>query len=71
MELRFDFNIVGRLGLALDFGVLWQGDPIVRRTPDSLPAPVRGLSGRFPIAALRLFYVQARIAMFRFTDWLK
>ncbi len=42
-----------------------------RRTPDSLPAPVRGLSGRFPIAALRLFYVQARIAMYRFTDWLK
>ena len=42
-----------------------------RRSPDSLPAAVRGLSGRFPLASLRLLYVQARIAMFRFTDWLK
>jgi glycine/D-amino acid oxidase-like deaminating enzyme len=39
--------------------------------PDSLPAPVRGMSGRFPLPSLRLQYVQARIAMFRFTDWLK
>lgn len=42
-----------------------------RRRPRSLPAPVLGLSKRIPLAALRLFYVQARIAMFRFTDWLK
>ena len=42
-----------------------------RRRPDSLPAAVRGLSGRFPLASLRLLYVQARIAMFRFTDRLK
>jgi len=42
-----------------------------RGTPASLPAVVLGLSGRFPLAALRLFYVQARIAMFRFTDWIK
>jgi len=39
--------------------------------PDALPAPVRGMSGRFPLPSLRLLYVQARIAMFRFTDWLK
>ncbi len=39
--------------------------------PVSLPAPVRGLSGRFPLPSLRLYYVQARIAMFRLTDWLK
>jgi hypothetical protein len=32
---------------------------------------VKGLSGRFPLASLRLFYVQARIAAFRVTDWLK
>lgn len=38
--------------------------------PDDLPAPVRGMSGRFPLPSLRLLYVQARIAMFRFTDWL-
>ena len=42
-----------------------------RRAPAALPAAVRGLSGRFPLPSLRLLYVQARIAMFRFTDWLK
>lgn len=42
-----------------------------RRKPRSLPVAVQGLSGRIPLPALRLFYVQARIAMFRFTDWLK
>ncbi len=42
-----------------------------RKLLDSLPAAVQGLSVRFPLAALRLLYVQARIAMFRFTDWLK
>jgi hypothetical protein len=30
----FDFDVVGRLGIALDFGVLWQGDPIVSLTSD-------------------------------------
>ena len=30
----FDFTLSGRLGLALDFGVLWQGDPIVTLTSD-------------------------------------
>jgi hypothetical protein len=30
----FDFNVFGRVGLALDFGVLWQGDPIVTLTSD-------------------------------------
>lgn len=42
-----------------------------RRRPRALPLAVQNLSGRFPLAALRLLYVQARIAMFRFTDWLK
>jgi len=42
-----------------------------RRAPGSVPAVVKGLSGRFPLASLRLLYVQARIAMFRITDWLK
>jgi len=42
-----------------------------RRAPKSVPAVVKGLSGRFPMASLRLLYVQARIAMFRVTDWLK
>jgi hypothetical protein len=40
----FDFNLVGRLGLSFDFGVLWQGDPIVTLTSDgtlaSDPGPV-------------------------------
>ncbi len=30
----FDFNLFGRVGLALDFGVLWQGAPIVTLTSD-------------------------------------
>lgn len=30
----FDFTLAGRLGLALDFGVLWQGEPIVTLTSD-------------------------------------
>ena len=30
----FDFNVFGRVGLALDFGVLWQGEPIVTLTSD-------------------------------------
>ena len=32
----FDFDILNRLGLSLDFGVLWQGDPIVTLTADGL-----------------------------------
>ena len=42
-----------------------------RRAPYSLPAAVNGMSGRFPLPSLRLLYAQARIAMFRVTDWLK
>lgn len=34
----FDFNIAGRLGFAFDFGVLWQGAPIVVATADGLLA---------------------------------
>ena len=34
----FDFEVVGRLGLSLDFGVLWQGDPTVALTADGLLA---------------------------------
>ena len=40
----FDFNVFGRVGLALDFGVLWQGEPIVTLTSDGTlatdPGPV-------------------------------
>ena len=34
----FDFELLGRLGLALDFGVLLQGDPMVSLTADGLLA---------------------------------
>jgi hypothetical protein len=34
----FDFTILGRLGLILDFGVLWQGDPKVALSSDGLLA---------------------------------
>ncbi|MDA0679831.1 MAG: hypothetical protein O3A13_07680 [Proteobacteria bacterium] len=30
----FDFSIMNRLGLSLDFGVLWQGEPIVSLASD-------------------------------------
>ena len=34
----FDFEVVGRLGISFDFGVLWQGDPIVTLTSDGSSA---------------------------------
>jgi glycine/D-amino acid oxidase-like deaminating enzyme len=39
--------------------------------PKALPVMMQGLSGRFPLPALRRHYLQARIALFRLTDWLK
>ena len=41
----FDFDIVGRLGLSLDFGVLWQGEPIVGLTADGTLATDPGPAG--------------------------
>ncbi len=34
----FDFSLFGKVGMNLDFGVLWQGDPIVTMTADGLMA---------------------------------
>ena len=34
--LGFDFELVNRLGMTLDIGVLWQGDPDVTLTADGL-----------------------------------
>jgi hypothetical protein len=34
----FDFSLFGKVGLNLDFGVLWQGDPVVALTSDGLGA---------------------------------
>jgi glycine/D-amino acid oxidase-like deaminating enzyme len=36
--------------------------------PTGIPAMVRGLSPRFPLAALRLWYLRARLAMFQAAD---
>jgi glycine/D-amino acid oxidase-like deaminating enzyme len=36
--------------------------------PDTVPAMLRGISGRFPVAALRLRYLQARLAICRLQD---
>lgn len=41
----FDFNVAGRLGLALDFGVLWQGEPMVALTSDGTLATDPGPAG--------------------------
>jgi hypothetical protein len=34
----FDFSLFGKVGMNLDFGVLWQGDPTVSLTADGLLA---------------------------------
>jgi len=34
----FDFSLAGKVGLNLDFGVLWQGEPTVTMTTDGLLA---------------------------------
>lgn len=41
----FDFNLVGRLGLSLDFGVLLHGEPIVTLTSDGTLASDPGPLG--------------------------
>ncbi len=40
LGVGFDFSIVGKVGLSLDLGVLWQGEPIVTLTSDGLLAAV-------------------------------
>ncbi len=40
------------------------------KVPESLPVMVRELSTRFPLPSLRRHYLQARIALFRLSDWL-
>ncbi len=42
-----------------------------RRKPRALPLAMQGMSDSIPLPALRLAYIQARIAMFRFTDWMQ
>jgi len=34
LGVGFDFSIAGKVGLSLDFGVLWQGEPFVSLTSD-------------------------------------
>jgi hypothetical protein len=34
LGVGFDFSVVGKVGLSLDFGVLWQGAPLVSLTAD-------------------------------------
>lgn len=41
----FDFTIADRLGLALDFGVLWQGEPVVTLVSDGTLATDPGILG--------------------------
>jgi len=39
LGVGFDFSAFGKVGLNLDFGVLWQGDPLVGLTFDGPGAP--------------------------------
>jgi hypothetical protein len=41
----FDFRFANRLGIALDFGVLWQGEPVVTLTSDGTLATDPGNDG--------------------------
>lgn len=41
----FDFRFANRIGLSLDFGVLWQGEPVVTLTSDGSLASDPGLLG--------------------------
>lgn len=48
LGVGFDFEIFGKAGLNLDFGVLWQGEPAVTLEAsgfDSAPQPVQDLLG--------------------------
>lgn len=38
LGVGFDFDVFNKVGLTLDFGVLWQGDPAVTLTADGLLA---------------------------------
>lgn len=38
LGVGYDFNLVGKVGLNLDLGVLWQGEPTVTLTADGLLA---------------------------------
>ncbi len=38
------------------------------RAPESVPGMMQGLSPRFPVPALRLYYLQARLGVFRLQD---
>jgi len=50
----FDFEIVGRLGLSLDFGVLLQGEPAVALTADGLLASDPGFMADLETERLQL-----------------
>lgn len=41
----FDFEIADRFGIALDFGVLWQGEPVVTLTSDGTLSTDPGIAG--------------------------
>lgn len=45
LGVGFDFSIVGKVGLNLDIGVLWQGDPSVSLTADGTLATDQGPLG--------------------------
>ena len=45
LGVGFDFSIAGKVGLSLDFGVLWQGDPLVSLTSDGTLATENSQAG--------------------------
>ena len=50
----FDFEIFGKLGLALDFGVLWQGEPTMTLGATGLLASDPGLLANLETERLQL-----------------
>jgi glycine/D-amino acid oxidase-like deaminating enzyme len=46
----------------------WIANADSSNVPASIPVMVQGLSKRFPLAAIRLWYLRARLAMLRAAD---
>lgn len=54
LGVGFDFEIFGKAGLNLDFGVLWQGSPIVSLQADGLAANVPAFQDAMELERLEL-----------------
>ena len=54
LGIGFDFSLAGKVGMNLDFGVLWQGEPDVTLTADGLLAQDPGFQAALEAERLEL-----------------